>query len=69
MQLVSPVLEWKAGDPFLVPQAGSQTRVITRSELVVALELCFHVHKYMEKAESRREVEELAGGGEVKSLS
>lgn len=50
MQLGSAVLERKAGDPSLVPQAGSQTGVITTSELLVALELCFPREKYMEKA-------------------
>lgn len=44
------VLQWKTGDPFLAPQAV----VITRSELLVELELCFLGEKYMEKAESRR---------------
>lgn len=54
--------------PFLGTTSWPSNRgVITRSELLVALELCFPGDKYMEKAESKREVEELAG--EVKSLS
>lgn len=56
--------------PFLGTTSWQSNRgVIARTELLVALELCFPGEKYMEKAESRREAEELAGGGEAKSLS
>lgn len=52
--------------PSLGTTAGSQTE--EPSELLVALDLCFP-EKWVEQAENRSEVEELAGGGEKKSLS
>lgn len=55
--------------PFLGTAGWQSNRgVITRSELLVALELCFPAEKCIEKAEKSRE-QEGSRGGDVKSLS
>lgn len=73
MQHVSAVLEWKTGDPFLAPLAGSQTEESSLDQSYLLHCNCVFLQRSVlrkqRKVESKREVEELAGGGDVKSLS